>query len=145
MAERAQNLSNHRQLVPLYHFVLGMLVAVNLFHAVMVLWRGVTPDAIYGVVSATALLLTAWYARAFALSVQDRVIRLEMQLRLQRLLSPAVMARCAGLTPSQLVALRFAGDAELPGLVEKALAGELASAADIKRSIRDWQADWMRA
>jgi hypothetical protein len=49
------------------------------------------------------------------------------------------------ITREQCVALRFASDAELPGLVRKVVAGELKSQADIKRAITHWQADYLRA
>lgn len=144
MTQRTQNFSNHARTVPLYHFGLGGLAVVNLFQAVRVAMRGLDEAAVFGLVQAVALALVTWYARAFALAAQDRVIRLEMRLRLERLLPPALLARAAALTPIQLIALRFAGDAEMAELVEQVLEGRLAAPADIKKSVRDWQADWMR-
>ncbi|MGE3520945.1 MAG: DUF6526 family protein, partial [Vicinamibacterales bacterium] len=83
--------------------------------------------------------------RAQILTVQDRVIRVEMRLRLRALLTPDAAARAAALPVKQLVALRFAGDAELPSLVEEVLAGRLVSQKDIKTRVQDWQADFLRA
>lgn len=83
-------------------------------------------------------------ARIYSLTVQDRIIRLEMQLRLERVLPEDLRERARGLTLSQLVALRFASDAELPGLVEKVLAGELTTGDAIKRAVTDWQPDTLR-
>jgi hypothetical protein len=94
---------------------------------------------------ALALLIFFFYARQFALTVQDRVIRLEMKLRLERLLPAEWTARFGELTPEQLVALRFAGDGELPELIRRVLAGEFKSAVEIKKQIHDWQPDWLRA
>jgi len=77
--------------------------------------------------------------------VQDRVIRLEQRLRMERLLPADLMGRFGEFEPQQLVALRFAGDGELPELARRVLAGELRSSAQIKQQIKDWQADWLRA
>jgi hypothetical protein len=128
----------------MYHFVLGGLVGMLFFRAVQLLWRGVTADHLWGFVLAIALLILTWYERAFPLGVQDRVIRLEMRLRLERLLAPEQFARFDRLTIPQVVALRFAGDAELPALVAEVLDGKLVRPEDIKQRVKDWQADWAR-
>jgi Family of unknown function (DUF6526) len=94
---------------------------------------------------ALALLLAALYARMFALAVQDRLIRLEMQLRLQGLLPVELRPRISEFTVNQLVALRFASDAELPALAGKVLAENLQGRKAIKRMIQNWQADELRA
>ena len=78
-------------------------------------------------------------------TVQDRVIRLEMRMRLAELLPPDLKGRIRDLTPRQLVALRFAGDAEMAALVRDVLDGKLTSGKAIKESIRDWQGDFLRA
>lgn len=144
MSRQAQNLANHARYVPMYHFVGFALVLALVVRGVRNLMRHVDSDAIFQVVLAAALLVLFWYARAFATTVQDRVIRLEMQLRVQRL-SPELAARFSQLEVEQVTALRFASDAELPDLVREVLDGKLAKGADIKRRIRDWQADWLRA
>jgi hypothetical protein len=94
---------------------------------------------------AAALVLAAFYGRIFALRVQDRVIRLEMQLRLQSLLPPDLRARISEFTVAQLVALRFASDGELPALARKVLDEHLVERKAIKKMIRDWQPDMLRA
>ena len=94
---------------------------------------------------AVALLITIFLARIFALKVQDRVIRLEMRLRLRELLPPDLVPRIAELTPGQLVALRFAGDRELPVLARRVLDERLEDRKAIKQLIADWQADHLRA
>ena len=76
---------------------------------------------------------------------QDRVIRLEMRLRLKEVLSGDLRGRILELTPSQLIGLRFASDAELPDLVREVLANGIQDREVIKRKIRDWQADHLRA
>jgi hypothetical protein len=102
------------------------------------------------ILSAVAVLLAgaagilAWYVRINALVVQNRVIRLEERLRLARLLPEELRSRVEELDTRQLVALRFASDAELPELVRAVLDGRLASGDAIKRAVRDWRADWLR-
>ena len=91
------------------------------------------------------ILLCVWRARAQTLTVQDRVIRLEVRLRLKEVLPAALVARIGDLSARQLVGLRFAGDAELPGLVERCLSGQLANDEAVKKEIKNWQADWLRA
>jgi len=82
--------------------------------------------------------------RIYALTVQDRVIRLEMQLRLERVLPDDIKEAARGLSLRQLIALRFASDAELPELVRKVAEGSIASGSDIKQQVKDWQADHHR-
>lgn len=89
----------------------------------------------------TALVLVAM-SRIYIVRLQDRIIRLEMRVRLARLL-PQRPADIERLSVRQLVALRFAPDAELPGLVDRALAEHL-TPDQIKQAIRDWQADYQR-
>lgn len=83
-------------------------------------------------------------ARRFALGVQDRVIRLEERLRLERLLPDDLKGRIGELTTDQLIGLRFASDAEVPGLVRRILAGELADRKAIKQAVGNWRADHQR-
>jgi hypothetical protein len=90
-----------------------------------------------------AVALAGFKARIYALKVQDRLIRLEERLRLQGLLSEPLRSRIGELTESQLVALRFASDAECPSLMEKALSQKLAI-ADIKKAIVNWRPDYFR-
>ena len=94
---------------------------------------------------ALALLVLAFSARIMALTVQDRVIRLEMQLRMQQVLPADLRARIPEFSTSQLVALRFASDGELPELAQKVLQDKLTDRTTIKKMIRDWQPDVLRA
>jgi len=145
MPVKPQSLENHVRFVPLYHLLLTLLLLVNLGFWVRVSFLGFTGLRLAGLCVALALFLLFFYARQFAVTVQDRVIRLEMRLRMERLLPADLAGRFGEFEPQQLVALRFAGDAELPDLARRVLAGELRSNAQIKRQIKDWQADWLRA
>lgn len=140
-----QNFKNHTRIDPIYH--IGVLLAL----LIVVLWALYrlatqrTLDSAMMALFVVGLYVLAINLRAQVLRVQDRVIRLEMRLRMQQLLSGDLLSQSARLTVPQLVALRFASDAELPGLVKDVLSGSLASQKEIKTRIRDWQADHQRA
>jgi hypothetical protein len=141
----AQNFENHAKIVPGFHYFVLPVLTVNFVQSILRLARQVSVDAVISVLVAAALVLLAFYGRIFALTVQDRVIRLEMQLRLQSLLPPDLRARISEFTVAQLVALRFASDAELPALARKVLDEHLVQRKAIKKMIRDWQPDMFRA
>jgi hypothetical protein len=94
-----------------------------------------------GVVGAILTLLVM--ARLYITRLQDRIIKLEMRVRAAETLSPAQRTSLATLTKSQLIALRFASDQELPGLIERAQRENL-SGDQIKRAITNWVPDWDR-
>ena len=123
-------------------FVFGVL-AINVIVAIVQLARAPGFFTAWDVLLAIALAFLAFYARSFPLTAQNRVIRLEERLRLQQLLPEPLRARIPELTTSQLVALRFASDGEVAGLVEQTLAEGLTNDA-IKRRIKEWRADFLR-
>ena len=139
-----QNYANHRRFVPLYHFVLFGVLVINLLWSVIRAVRQLSFDTVWGIVMALALLGISFYMRIFALTVQDRVIRLEMRLRLKKVLPDDLRVRILELSPGQLIALRFASDTELPDLVREVLANDIQDRDVIKRKVRDWQADRLR-
>jgi hypothetical protein len=141
----SQSFTNHARTVPGFHYgVLGAF-GLNLAWSMVRLYRVPGIDALMGVIVALALLGLCFYVRMFPLRVQDRVIRLEMSLRLASVLPADLRARIGALRPGQLVALRFASDAELPGLVRQVLDENLNDRREIKKRIREWQADHLRA
>ena len=140
-----QNAANHARMVPGYHYVAGMLALVNLIWAI---YRSVTHPTVEShaaMLVGVILLMALWYLRVFPLAVQDRIIRLEERLRLARLMPPAMQSRLDEFTAGQLIALRFASDAELPELASKVLNERITDRKQIKQLIRDWRADHMRA
>jgi hypothetical protein len=139
-----QTYATHRRFVPLYHFVAAALFATNLVYAVIAVIGGFTAGRLVHVLTAVALLILYWYARAFATGVQDRVIRLEERLRLHELLQPELRSRIPELTTRQLVALRFAGDGEVEALVRRVLDERIDDAEAIKRLIGVWRPDHCR-
>ena len=118
---------------------------INFVWRLVQLKDGITFASIMNVLLATAFVILVFYARVFSLTVQDRVIRLEMRLRLERALSPDLRSRIAEFTVPQMVSLRFASDQELPLLAQQVLDEKLNDRKTIKRRIKDWQADFLRA
>jgi hypothetical protein len=145
MPAETQNFGNHARFVPLYHRVTFPVFAVNLLWSVYRVIHRFSAESVLSLFLAVAFLLLFFYARIFALTVQDRVIRLEMRLRLHQVLPPDLRARIPEFEVGQLVALRFAGDAELPELARKVLDEKLNDRTAIKKMIRDWQPDFLRA
>ena len=144
MANQGQNFSNHTRFVPPFHYVALPILLVNFVSAVVGLFNGITFDASLHVLVAVALIIVALFARVFALKAQDRVIRLEMRLRMLELLPDDRQGRINDFTPTQMVGLRFAGDAELPELARKVLDENITKMTPIKKMITDWQGDYFR-
>ena len=142
---QTQNLANHAKLVPMFHYFVLPMLAINLVSSIAHAVRHFSVNSVIAALVAAALLVLAFYARIFALTVQDRVIRLEMQLRLQNVLPADLRPRIPEFTVAQLVALRFASDAELPDLARKVLAEKLQARKNIKQLVRNWQPDDLRA
>jgi hypothetical protein len=140
-----QNLKNHARFVPLFHFVAFPIFVVNLVWTLVRLVRQPSADTAVGFLLAVGLVLLIWYARTFALTVQNRVIRLEMRLRLREVLPADLAARIHEFTPRQLVALRFASDRELPALARQVLDQRMNDGRAIKQLVKEWQADHLRA
>ena len=82
-------------------------------------------------------------SRAYTVRLQNRIIRLEMKTRCAQFLSAAQMAALSRLSMSQLVALRFASDEEMPALLDRAEREALTN-DQIKRAIKTWIPDWDR-
>jgi len=144
MAE--QNFSNHTKYVPPFHFFVLPILALNLIWSIYHLWKlHFSFEGIVGVLLALALALGFLYARLFALSVQDRMIRLEERLRLARLLPDDLKPRIEEFTVPQLVALRFACDEELPALARRVLNENLRGRKQIKQLVKTWRPDYQRA
>lgn len=139
-----QNYANHARLVPLYHYVLFLILLVNLAWTGYRLVAAPGLETAVGLLLAFGLVLIAFFARAFALKAQDRVIRLEMRLRMREVLPADLAARFAEFRPGQLIALRFASDAELPALARKVLDEPSLDSRAIKQLIKNWQADDLR-
>ncbi len=140
-----QNFENHTKLVPAFHFVVLPIFAINLVWSLYRIAHVFSAESVISLLLAVAFVLLALYSRMFSLTVQDRVIRLEMQLRMQQLLPADLKPRIPEFTVAQLVSLRFASDAELPGLARKVLDEKMNDRKAIKKMIQNWQPDLLRA
>jgi len=144
MADGApQNFSNHRRHDPLFHLLILPVFAITLIATIVHLVRRPGLCSAWLVVVMIAVIAAIFKIRLYALKVQDRVIRLEERLRFATLLDPALRPRIAEFTESQLIALRFASDAELPALAARALKEKLSN-PEIKKAVQHWRPDYWR-
>lgn len=145
-----QNYGNHvRQpkdaFVVLGVFLLVIVLAIlSIFtNDVGMMTRDVT-IALAVIVAGVAGLLNTMMTRLYSTKLQDRIIRLEMRLRMREVLPDELAADVMDFTLSQLIALRFAADDELPELARKVLDENITKGSEIKKMVKDWQADWHR-
>ncbi|MBL8183118.1 MAG: hypothetical protein JNL64_16080 [Blastocatellia bacterium] len=143
MAEQ-QTYANHTRWYPLVHFVIFPLIVINLIWAIVCTvmyfdWFRVQ----YLILSmGTALLVFA--SRQQALIVQDRLIRFEERVRYREILPVELSSRFDEIDVNKIIALRFASDAELAGLVQQVLEVKLTTSKEIKMAIKDWKGDYLR-
>lgn len=143
---KEQTFANHSRIVPAFHMVALPILILNVGYSIYALahtWFSF--GALVSLLVSIALLLVALYARMFALTVQDRVIRLETRLRLEKLLPADLKARILEFSVGQLIALRFASDAELPDLARRVLDEKVKDKKAIKQMIKTWKPDYLRA
>jgi hypothetical protein len=138
-----QSYATHRRIDPMYHYAGFGLVLAVLVLAVVLLVRQPGLLSAWVLLASLVLALLFLRLRIYALHNQDRLIRLEETRRMERVLPEPLRARIPELAIGQFVALRFAPDAELPSLVEQALAGRL-QPDEIKRRIAAWRPDTFR-
>ena len=145
MAEQTlQTFKNHTKNVPLFHFVALPILLLNVIWSLVRAATDFSADTAIGIVVAFALLIVAFFARVFALGAQDRVVRLEERLRMQHLLPDDLKPRINDFTTNQMIALRFASDAELPDLARKVLDENIGERKAVKQLIKTWRADYQR-
>ncbi len=144
MPETTQTYENHVRYHTPFHFVMMPLALINLIWSLIALYREMGIAEVKDLLVAFLLILIGFLTRISALKAQDRVIRLEEQLRYQRVLSPDLAHRAEALKAGQMIALRFASDAELPNLVQQTLEGKFAKPKDIKLAIQQWRGDYLR-
>lgn len=144
MSERKpQTYANHTRFDPMFHYFLAPVLLITLVATIVHLVRHPHLGSAWHVVLAFSLLLIAGKARSYALKAQDRVIRLEERMRLATLLLEPLRSRIGELQERQLIALRFASDAEIPALVERTLKENLTQ-KQIKQAIQNWRPDYFR-
>jgi hypothetical protein len=146
MAEKVpQTYQNHTRYLPIFHFVVLPLLLVYFVTTIYAAFRTRSLLAHLDMVLAVALILLALSARMMAVTVQNRVIRLEERLRMRALLPADLQPRIDEFTVPQLVALRFASDEELPALAREVLDNRIEDRNAIKQKVTRWRADDLRA
>jgi uncharacterized membrane protein YesL len=143
MAQTQQNFKNHARTDPMFH---GFLFIGALILLGFTIYALVKQPNLLGAVRVFAVvwaLVLMFKVRLYALKVQDRVIRLEERLRLAQLLPEATRSRIGELSEPQLIALRFASDGEVAGLVQQTLDGKW-DPKQIKGAVKVWRADFFR-
>lgn len=140
----SQSYANHRQLTPLYHYFTSPLGGIFIVWAGIRAFHHPNADSAFFLVGALALGGAIATARMAALRVQDRMIRFEERVRLQRILPADLQASVDSIRTSHLIAMRFASDEEIPALVRQVLANPSIKASDIKKQIRHWRPDTFR-
>ena len=146
MADKVpQTFENHARFVPAYHVILFGILLINLGWSLYRMFRAFSVETALGLLLAFGLMLMFFFSRIFALRVQDRVIRLEMRLRMEKLLPADLQPSIPEFTPRQLIALRFASDAELPELARRVITEKIEDGKTIKKLIRQWNPDYLRA
>ena len=143
MAE-TQNFQKHVRWYPLVHFVITPLLFINLFWQIYRLYQEPSWDRAETAMMAVVFLMMSVAARLQVLKAQDRIIRLEERLRYNAILPPDLAGEATALRTGQMLALRFASDAELPELVRRTVRGEFKDSKEIKQAVKNWRGDYLR-
>ena len=140
---KPQSYENHARFDPAFHFFIAPLLLLNIIFAVYATihaWPGFQHTHLWWIVMSVVIFVFAGLMRGYALKNQDRIIRLEEQLRLADLLPEDQLGLVETLTVDQYIGLRFASDAEVAALAQRAVAENL-DRKQIKKSITHWRAD----
>jgi hypothetical protein len=138
-----QTYANHTRWDPPFHFFALPVILLTVIAAIVHCVQRPSWFSAWLVLFSIAIVVLAAKSRFYALKAQDRIIRLEERERLFALLNDPLRNRIGELTEAQLVGLRFACDAEIPGLVEDSVSKKL-SQGDIKKAVKVWRADYFR-
>ena len=142
----AQTYKTHRRWLPMFHFVALPVSMINVGVEGYRAWHyGIHRGSVWNFIFAVGVMLAVLASRVMANTVQDRVIRLEMRLRLAGILPAAMQSKINDLTAKQMVGLRFASDAELPALVDRCLSGDLKNDEAVKKEVKNWVGYFLRA
>lgn len=142
--ENKQNYQNHTRWYPLQHFILTPMLLAVFIYAIVQMVRFPDVDRAMLLFLAVTLLIQSLVARLNALRVQDRLIRLEESLRYREVLPKDLADKAVNLRTSQMIALRFASDEELPDIVQRTLNNEFEKPKDIKLTVKNWRGDYLR-
>ena len=144
MADTSQTYANHTRWHPPFHFFVIPVMVINVVWSIVEFVKHPGWNQGWWIVVSIALMILAFLARTNALKAQDRIIRVEERLRYRQLLSADLALQAGSLPEGQIIALRFASDEELEGLVSEVLGGRLTKSAEIKKAIKNWRGDTFR-
>lgn len=144
MADPQQTYANHTRWHSPFHFFVVPVMLINFFWSIVEFYQHPGWNQGWWIVVSLALVVLTLLCRTNALKVQDRIIRLEERLRYQQLFPADLAPQAGSLAVGQIIALRFAPDEELEGLVREVLGGRLTKPAEIKKAIKNWRADTFR-
>lgn len=140
----SQSFANHTRWHAPFHFFLAPVMIINLIWSIVVFAKNPELETGRWLIVSLALVVLGALVRTYPLRVQDRLIRLEERIRYQQLLPPSLVQQASVLSPSQIVALRFAADDELAELLGAVVSGKLSDPKAIKRAITNWRSDTFR-
>jgi hypothetical protein len=143
MAEQ-QTYKNHTRWNWLVHFVISPLLIFHFIWVAVALYLYPSWDRAEYLLLAAVLILMSIMSRMQPITAQDRIIRLEEDLRYKVLLAPEIAEQAIALPTGKKIALRFASDKELPGLIQRVLNDELKTSKEIKLAITNWRGDHLR-
>ncbi len=144
MPKPTQSFSHHTRWHAPFHFVLSPILFIHFGWCILRVTKAPTLDHFEQLLLSVGLLLMMLMVRVNPLKAQDRIIRLEEQLRYQRLLTADLAARASALPVRFIVAMRFASDGELPELAQLAVDGAFATPKELKQAIKNWRGDYFR-
>ena len=144
MSQPDQSFDNHAKLVPVFHGTLAFMIIVPMLYFVYLAVTDFSVERLVFALFMVGALSMGWHARLFPLRVQDRLIRLEEQLRLHRVLAEDQQGRIGDISTDLLIGLRFAPDDEVVDLAGRILEGELADRKAVKQAVKNWRADNQR-
>jgi len=141
MSTAPQTYANHAKIVPTFHLFGSAILLVLLGWTGWRLFKEPSVDSAMALSLLIVVALGYFYGRMFAVGVQDRVIRLEERLRMERLFEGDLKGRVQDFTTEQLIGLRFASDEELPALARRVLDEGISDRKTIKQAVKSWRAD----
>jgi hypothetical protein len=140
---KPQSYENHSRFDPAFHFFVAPLLLLDVIFAIYATihsWPSYEHTHLWWIVMSIVLFVLTGLMRHYAAKNQDRIIRLEEQLRLADLLPESQLGLIEQLTMDQFIGLRFASDAEAAALAQRAVSEQL-TRKQIKQSITHWRAD----
>lgn len=141
----AQSYKNHIRFYTPHHFILYPVLLILLGLSIFFIFN--TDQALIWSFISILMVLLFWLAfmlrQHYALILQNRIVRLELRYRYFVLTGNRLELLEDQLKDEQLFALRFAPDAELVALTQRALDEKL-SGKEIKKAIQNWKPDYNR-